>query len=66
MDDLWYIKFINKKDRLYKLLPKTDVSSDKYVALKATFKQYRETLRSSIKKPKDYTIIEPFCCIKIM
>ena len=40
---------INKKDRLYKLLLKTDVNSDKYAALKATFKQYRETLRSSIK-----------------
>ena len=48
---------INKKDRLYKLLLKTDVNSDKYAALKATFKQYKETL---------YTIIESFCCIKIM
>ena len=31
---------INKKDHyLYKLLLKTDVNSDKYAALKATFKQ---------------------------
>ena len=43
---------INKKDRLYKLLLKTDVNSEKYAALKATFKQYRETLRSSIKEAK--------------
>ena len=43
---------INKKNRLYKLLLKTDVNSDKYAALKATFKQYRETLRSSIKEAK--------------
>ena len=43
---------INKKYRLYKLLLKTDVNSDKYAALKATFKQYRETLRSSIKEAK--------------
>ena len=43
---------INKKDRLYKLLLKTDVNSEKYAALKATFKQYRETLRRSIKEAK--------------
>ena len=43
---------INKKDRLYMLLLKTDVNSEKYAALKATFKQYRETLRSSIKEAK--------------
>ena len=43
---------INKKDRLYKLLLKPDVNSEKYAALKATFKQYRETLRSSIKEAK--------------
>ena len=30
----------------------TDVNSEKYAALKATFKQYRETLRSSIKEAK--------------
>ena len=38
------LNYINKKDRLYKLLLKTDVNSDKYAALKATFKQYREIL----------------------
>ena len=38
------LNYINKKDRLYKLLLKTDVNSDKYADLKATFKQYRETL----------------------
>ena len=43
---------VNKKDRLYKLLLKTDLNSDKYASLKATFKQYRETLRSSIKEAK--------------
>ena len=44
---------INKTDRLsYKLLLKTDVNSDKYAALKATFKQYKETLRRSIKEAK--------------
>ena len=43
---------INKKDKLYKLLLKTDVNSDKYTALKATFKQYKETLRRSIKEAK--------------
>ena len=46
------LNFINKKNRLYELLLKTDVNSDKYAALKATFKQYRETLRSSIKEAK--------------
>ena len=45
---------------------KTDVNSDKNAALKATFKQYRETLRRSIKEDKNYTITERFCCIKIM
>ena len=35
---------ISKKDRLYKLLLKTDVNSEKHAALKATSKQYRETL----------------------
>ena len=39
---------VNKKDRQYKLLLKTDVNSYKYAALKATFKQYKETLRRSI------------------
>ena len=29
---------ISKNDRLYKLFLKTDVNSDKYAALKATFK----------------------------
>ena len=43
---------INKKDRLYKLLLKTDVNSDKYAALKTTFKQYKETLRRSIIEAK--------------
>ena len=57
---------MNKKDRLYKLLLKTDVNSDKYAALKATFKQYRENPRRSIKEAKNYTITERFCCIKIM
>ena len=33
---------INKKDRLYKLLLKTDVISDKYAVLRATFKQNSE------------------------
>ena len=46
------LNYINNKDRLYKLLLKTDVSSDKYAVLKATFKQYRETLPSSIKETK--------------
>ena len=46
------LNFINKKNRLYKLLHRTDVNSDRYTALKATFKQYRETLRSSIKEAK--------------
>ena len=43
---------IRKKDRLYKLLLKTDVNSDKYAALKTTFKQYKETHRRSIKEAK--------------
>ena len=43
---------LSLKNRLNKLLLKTDVNSDKYEALKATFKQYRETLRSSIKEAK--------------
>ena len=46
------LNYINKKDRLYKLFLKIDVNSEKYAALKATFKQYRETLRSSIKEAK--------------
>ena len=57
---------INKKDRLYKLLLKIDVNSDICAALKATFKQYKETLRRRIKEAKKYTITERFCCIKIM
>ena len=43
---------INKQDRLYKLLLKTDVNSGMYAALKVTFKQCRETLRRSIKEVK--------------
>ena len=43
---------INKKDRLYKLLLKTDVNSDKCADVKATFKQYKETLRRSIREAK--------------
>ena len=56
----------NKKDRLYKLLLKTDVNSDKYAALKATFKLYKKLSDVALKKPKNYTITERFCCIKIM
>ena len=52
MDDIGILNSINKKDRLYKLLLQTDVNSDKYAALKPTFKQYRETLRRSIKEAK--------------
>ena len=49
----------NKKDRL---LLKTDVN---YAALKATFKNYEETLRRiALKKPKNYTITKVFVVSK--
>ena len=35
---------INKKDKLYKLLLKSDVNSNSHADLKARFKRYRETL----------------------
>ena len=43
---------INKKDKLYKLLLKSDVNSNSPADLKAMFKRYSETLRSIIKEPK--------------
>ena len=43
---------INKKDKLYKMLLKSDVNSNSHADLKARFKQYRETLRSIIKEAK--------------
>ena len=43
---------INKKDKLYKLLLKSDVNSNSHADLKARFKRYRETLRSIIKEAK--------------
>ena len=46
------LNFINKQYILYKLFLKTDDHSPNYAAVKATFKQYRETLRSSIKEAK--------------
>ena len=58
---------ILKKDRLYKLILKTDVHLDKYAALKDTFKQYKETLRRSNKEAKQlYYHSCITCCIKIM
>ena len=41
-----------KKNRLYKLLLKTDVISDKYATLKVTFIQYKEALQHSTKEAK--------------
>ena len=38
MDDIRYIKSINKKDKLYKLLLKSDVNSYSHADLKAGFK----------------------------
>ena len=46
------IIIINKKDKLYKLLLKSDVNSNSHADLKARFKRYRETLRSIIKEAK--------------
>ena len=45
---------INTKDRMYKLLLKTDPLTDRYtcMTLKARFKTYRETLRRSINEAK--------------
>ena len=43
---------INKKDKLYKLILKSDVNSNSHADLKARFKRYRETLRSIIKEAK--------------
>ena len=43
---------INTKDRMYKLLLKTDSLTDRYMTLKARFKTYRETLRRSINEAK--------------
>ena len=57
---------INKKNRLYKLLLKTDVNSDKYAALKLHLNITEKLSEVALKKPKGYTIIEPFCCIKII
>ena len=56
---------INKKDSLCKLLLKTDVNFDKYAALKATFKQYREILRRSIKESKKLYYHRTFLLYKI-
>ena len=44
---------INTKDRMYKLLLKTDTLIERYKTLKAIFKTYRETLRRSIKEAKN-------------
>ena len=44
---------INTKDRMYKLLLKTDTLTERYMALKARFKTYKETLRRSIKEAKN-------------
>ena len=43
---------INKKDKLYRLLLKSDVNSNSHADLKARFKRYKETLRSIIKEAK--------------
>ena len=43
---------INTKDRMYKLLLKTDTLTDRYMTLKTRFKTYRETLRRSINEAK--------------
>ena len=43
---------INTKDRMYKLLLKTDTLTERYMTLKARFKTYREILRRSIKEAK--------------
>ena len=46
------LNFINEKDKLYKLLLKSDINSNSHADLKARFKRYRETLRSIIKEAK--------------
>ena len=46
------LKSINKKDKLYKLLLKSDVNSNSHADLKARFKRYRKTLRSIFKEAK--------------
>ena len=56
----------NIKDRLYKLLITTDVNSDKYAAIKLHLNNTEKRSEVALKKPKGYTIIELFCCIKIM
>ena len=58
------LNYFNKKDRLYKLLLKTDVNSDKYAALKATFKITKKLSVVALKKPKNYTITKLFVVSK--
>ena len=41
---------INTKDRMYKLLLKTDTLTERYMTLKARFKIYRETLKDFERK----------------
>ena len=43
---------INTKDRMYKLLLKTNPLTDRYMTLKARFKTYKETLRRNINEAK--------------
>ena len=56
MDNYGILNSINKKNRLHKLLLKTNVNSDRYAALKATFKQYRETLlrKKELEMPHEF------------
>ena len=55
---------INKKDKLYKLLLKSDVNSNSHVDLKAWFKRYRKLYEVLLKRPNGYIIIGRFFCIK--
>ena len=46
------LNFINTKDKMYKLLLKTDTLTDKYMTQKARVKTSTEILQRSVKKEK--------------
>ena len=46
------LNFINTKDKMYKLLLKTDTLTDKYMTQKARVKASTEILQRSVKKKK--------------
>ena len=57
---------INKKDKLYKLLLKSDVNSNSHADLKAGLNDTGKLYEVLLKRPNGYIIIGRFFCIKSM